>query len=598
MKFLGVVVTTALLLITGCDRSSGSKSSDIVLHHQLRSKVQVLDPANIGDTMSHAVGAEIFECLYGYHYLKRPYEIIPVLAADMPEVSEDGLSYTIKIKRGVYFHGDRCFPGGRGREVKASDFVFSWKRIADLKSRSKMWWVFDNRIVGLDEFREYTKSCASASEVDYGRVVEGLRAVDDYTLFIKLKRPWPQIGHIMAFLPTAVVAKEAVDYYGKDIINHPVGTGPFQLKVWRRGSYIEMVRNPNYRDDSYPTEGEAGDVEKGLLRDAGKRIPFVDRIIWRVVTEDQPRWLMFLQGDTDITSIPKDNFGQAIATGRELTEEMRERDIRLAAFQEPDTFYVGMNMEDAVLGENKFLRLAIICAFDREKWIDLFFNGRGVVAHGFIPPNMPGYDPNIAKVSRTEYNPEKGRQLLKQAEEFAGGKIPTLKLTMSGTDTTYRQMGQFLEQAMEDIGLDIEVELLDWPTYLEKLRTKSLQVYSAGWIADYPDVENFLQIFYSKSAPWPNSSNYHNEEFDRIYAQARLMEDSPERTELYRRAERIVVEDAPVAFLYHRIWYAMYHDWIENLKADAYKPESCGYGLSKYYRVNVEGRTAYQKKYK
>ncbi|MGD9109565.1 MAG: ABC transporter substrate-binding protein, partial [Phycisphaerales bacterium] len=306
-KHLFALLITIPLLLISCGGSSSddSESTGAVLQHQLRAKAQTMDLGNMGDYASHTVGAEIFECLYGYHYLKRPYEIIPVLAAAMPQISKDRLTYKIKIKEGIYFHDDKCFEGGKGREVKVSDFVYSWKRLADIKSRGKMWWLFDNKIVGLDEFREYTKSCKSAEEVDYSREVEGLRATDDYTLVIKLKRPWPQIMYVLAYLPTAVMAHEAVEYYGKNVGNHPVGTGSFKLKVWNRGSYIEMVRNPRCRFDPYPSEGEPGDLEKGLLADAGKAMPFVDRIVWRVVVEDQPRWLMFLQGDIDITSIPK-----------------------------------------------------------------------------------------------------------------------------------------------------------------------------------------------------------------------------------------------------------------------------------------------------
>ena len=589
----------ALLVIAGCDRSpTGAGSGEIVLQHRLRAKVQVLDPADIGDVVSHAVAEEIFECLYQYHYLKRPYQLIGQLAADMPHESEDGLTYTIRIKKGVYFADDVCFEGGNGRELKASDFVFAWRRIADVKTRSKMWWILDNKIVGLDEFREYTKGCKRAEDVDYSRDMEGLQSPDDYTLVIKLKRPWPQILYMLAYLPTAPMAKEAVDYYGKDIVSHPVGTGAFKLKTWHRGSYIEMVRNPSFREELYPSEGDSGDLEKGLLGDAGKVTPFVDRIVWRIVVEDQPRWLMFLQGDIDITGIPKDNFGQAVAIGRGLTPDMKERNIQLATFREPDSFWVGFNMEDPVLGKNKPLRLAISCAIDRERWIELFFNGRGDVAYGLIPPIMPGYDPNIKEISRTEYNPEKARALLEQAQELHNGPLPAFKLSISGTDTTYRQMGQFLQTALEAVGLDIEIEYLDWPTYLEKLRTKSVQLFSSGWIADYPDVENFLQVFYGRNSPWPNSFNYSNDEFDRIYEQAAVMAESPERTELYRKAERIVVEDAPCAFMFHRIYYVMHHQWIGNFKPNAYKPDSFGFGLSKYYRVDVAERAAYQRKYK
>ncbi|TFG49871.1 MAG: hypothetical protein E4H40_02260, partial [Candidatus Brocadiia bacterium] len=597
MKFVRYLILLTLLLAAGCKRPSsetGGSSEEMVLHHRLQAKVQTLDPANIGDVSSHAVGSEIFECLYEYHYLKRPYELIPSLAETLPQVSQDNLEYRISIKKGVFFHDDKCFDGGMGRELKAGDFVFAWKRIADIKALSKMWWIFDNRIVGLDEFREYTKTCKRAKDVDYTRPVEGIAAVDDYTILIRLKKPWPQIIDMLAYPATAPMAKEAVDFYGDTTMNHPVGTGPFMLKAWDRGSYIEMVRNLKYRVAYYPSEGEPGDEQKGLLRDAGRQMPFVDRIIWHIVTEDQPRWLMFLQGDIDITGIPKDNFGQAISIGMGMTEEMEKRNIRLDTFEEPDTFYVGFNMEDPVLGKNKPLRLAISCAFDREKWIELFYNGRGKIAYGYILPIMKGYDPNIIKVSKTEYDPEKARELVKQAVKIHGGPLPELKLTMSGTDTTYRQMGQFLQSAMEQIGLKVQAEYMDWPTYLEKLRTKSTQIYQSGWMADIPDVENFMQIFYSKSAPWPNSSNYSNPEFDRIYEQISVMQDCDERTELYRQAERIVVEDAPAAFLYHRIFYVMYHEWVENFKANAYKPDSFGYGLSKYYRIDSGRRKAYQ----
>ena len=327
-------------------------------------------------------------------------------------------------------------------------------------------------------------------------------------------------------------------------------------------------------------------------------MPFVDRIIWRIVPEDQPRWLLFEKGDIDITSIPKDNFGQAIAPGRELTPEMQKRNVKLTTFEIAATDYINFNMEDPVLGKNKPLRLAISCAFDREKWIELFYNGRGDVAYGFIPPCMPGYDPNIKQFSKTEYNPEKARRLLAEAEKLNGGPLPEFKLTMPGTDTTFRQMGQFMKRSFEEIGLKIEAEYLDWPTYLQKLRTKSLQIYQSGWIADYPDAESFLQLFYSKRAPYPDWTCYSNPEYDSIFEQAALLPDCSQRTELYRKAQRIVVEDAPCAFIYHVVFYVMYHDWITNLKPNAYRPDGFGYGFSKYYRVDVAKRAEYQKKYR
>lgn len=588
------------LLIGGCRKSGSSqnKPKEIILFHQLRTKIQTLDPANIGDVPSDAVGSEIFECLYRYHYLKRPYQIVPELAVDMPTVSTDRLVYTIPIRKDIYFHDDKCFPDGKGRNVKAKDFIYSWKRLADIKTVSKMWWILDNKIVGLDEFRQYSKTCKSAKDVDYNRSVEGLQAPDDYTLVIKLKRPWPQIMLNLAYSATAVVAKEAVDYYGKEIGSHPVGTGPFMLETWHRGSYIEVVRHPHYRFDPYPSEGAQGDKEKGLLVDAGKPMPFVNKIIWRVVDEDLPRWLMFKQGDIDITSIPKDNFGQAMASLAEMTPDMKQRNIKFESFAEPDCFFIDFNMENEIVGKNKPLRLAVSYCLDRKKYIELFLNGRGQIAYGFIPPIMPSYDPDVKKYSHSFYDLQKAKAYLKQAEEIYGGPLPPLKLQIGGTDTTYRQMGQFLKSNMEAIGLDVELDILDWPTHLERLRTKNYQICMAGWMADWPDAENFLQIFYSKNSPWPNHTNYNNPAFDKIYEQVKVMDDSPERTALYRKAERIIIEDAPSAFMYHRTWYTMYHDWVSNLKPDAYKSETAGFGLSKYYRIDPEKRNAYKAKYK
>jgi ABC-type transport system substrate-binding protein len=390
------------------------------------------------------------------------------------------------------------------------------------------------------------------------------------------------------------MAEEAVRYYGEDIRNRAVGTGPFILKKWVKGSYIEAVRNPAYRPDFYPTEGMPEDRQEGLLADAGLPVPFADRIIWRIIEEDQPRWLMFMRGRLDINSIPKDNFGQAVAFGKNLTEEMTQKGIRLQTYIEPNVFYLSFNMADPVLGTNKPLRLAINYAIDREKFIDLLMNGRGIVAHGFISPAMEEYDPNICTVSRSVLDLEKARFYLRQAEQLHGGPIPRLRLAVGGTDTTYRQIAQFFQRNIQELGLQVQIEVFDWPTFLEKMRTNQLQLIGGtGWMADYPDTESFLQVFYGPNASWPNSSNYSNPEFDRLYEQTSVMPPSPERTRLYREAERIVIEDMPVAFVYHRIGYVLYHDWVGNFKANAYKAECMGGGFAKYYRIDAAKRSRY-----
>jgi len=589
--FLAIAAIAAVFTLAGCDgSSSGEEPNEMVLYSVMTSKIAGFDVSDIGDYPSARVVGQIFECLYQYHYLKRPYELIPQLAADMPEVSKDGLTYTIKIKKGVYFADDKCFPNGKGRELKAGDFIFAWKRIANIKYICKNWWIFDGKIVGLDEFREYTKSCKDQFSVDYSRAVEGLQTPDDYTIVIKLKKPWPQIVYLLAHQPTAPVAKEAVDYYGKDIISHPVGTGPYKLDIWHRGSYIKMSRNPNFRGEFYPSEGEPGDLEQGLLADAGKKMPFADKVVWMLIEEEQPLWLQFLRGKIDASGIPKDNYGQAISASRNLTDEMKKLNIHLKTFREPATYWIGFNMEDSILGENKPLREAISYAIDRGKYIELFWNGRDEVAYGFIPPMMKDYNPEISKIGRG-YNPQKASELVKEAEKIYGGKLPRLKLAMGGADTLQRQFGQFLQRNFKDVGLDLEVEYMDWPTFLGKVHTKSTQMFSLGWIADYPDVESFLQLFYTKNiSPGTNNFNYSNPQFDKLYEQVAVMPDCPERTELYRKMELMILEDCPAAFINHPVGYVLHHDWLYNYKLHAFQ-----YGLAKYYRTDMAKRAEYKK---
>jgi oligopeptide transport system substrate-binding protein len=592
-KLIALLAAGGILVAAyGCRKKAESAGAEeMVLHHLMPTQVRGLDPGDIRDVYSATIATQICETLYEYHFLKRPYVIVPLLAAALPQVSEDKLTYTITIKKGVLFQDDACFPGGKGRELKAVDFVYSIKRMANIKYLSQNWSLFDDKIIGLDEFREYTKSCPSEESVDYNREAKGLRATDDYTLVIKLKRPWPQmVETALADHCTAPMAKEAVDYYKKDIVGHPVGTGPYRLKEWQRGSFIELVKNPTYRPEYYPTEGEPGDVEAGYLADAGKRIPFADRAIWKIILEDQPGWFLFLQGELDSSGIPKDNFNEAMTVSRTLTPEMQKRNIELKTFIDPSTFFVGFNMLDPVLGKNKPLRKAISRAIDRQKFIDLFSNGRDMIAHGVVSPLMDSYDPSISEKGFAKYDLDEARALVKEAQAIQGGDIPVLKLAVPGTDTVQRQMGQFIKRQFEDVGLQVEVQCMDWPTYQEKMNSASLQMLFSGNHASIPDAQDFLQMFYSKYwAPGANNFNYKNEEFDKLYEKAVVMDDGPERRALYRQMEIVALEDYPAAFLNHRVAYVLNHDWYKN-----FKPHAFSYGLTKYRRVDLEKRNAYK----
>lgn len=596
---LGFCFTLTLfgLFCPGCkEQPSDLNSNAVVLQHRLRARVQTLDPAEVRDTIGTSVASDIFETLYDYHYLKRPYELIPILAAAMPTVSEDGKTYTIPIRRDAYYHDDVCFPEGRGRLLTAHDFVYAWKRIADVKNASVSWWIFDRRIVGLDEFREYSKSCEKG-KVDYNRPVEGLQATDDFTLQVKLNRPWPQFIYWLAYIATAPMAQEAVEFYKQEIGFHPVGTGPFRVDRWESGAYVQASRHVRYHSDLYPQAGEPADAQAGFLADAGKQMPFAEKIVWRIVPEDQPRWSLFMKGFIDLTAAAKDNFAQ-VFVGPQLAQKMVERRIQLTEFDEPSTFWIAFNMKLPRLADNKPLRQAISCCIDRQEFIDIFWDGRARQAFGYIPPIMPGYDPNIVSISNSKYDLPAAKEHLKEAQSIAGGKIQRLRLMLGGVDSSYRQMGQFFARSLASIGLHTEIELYDWPTFLEKMRKGDYELLLAGWTADYPDVESFMQVFYGKNAPYPNEFSYINPRFDAIFERISTMPDSPERTALYRQAQRIVNDDLPCTFIYHRKSFILSHDWLGNVKPNSYKNEMAGWGMSKYYRLDPQKREQYKQEFR
>lgn len=592
-----LAVALAATFLIGCGdggtggggKAGGGDGGEKTRYGALAGKVRGLDPMDIGDTYSGAIGANFYETLYDYHYLKRPYEVVPQLADGMPQYSDDQLTVTIKIKPGVYFHDNECFPNGKGRELKAADFVYSWKRLADLKNRSKNWWLIDGRIVGLNEFREYTKGVANKADVDYDREVEGLTAVDDYTLQIKLAEPVPDLLFRLAHTPLSVVAREAVDHYGDRIQNHAVGTGAYVLEKWERGSRIVMARNPNFREELYPSEGAPGDKEKGLLDDAGKPLPLCDKAIIYIIEEDQPYWLQFMSGKLDLAGIPKDAFNKAINENRDLTPEMKKKNISLIKFEDPGTFWLGFNMEDKVLGKNLPLRQAMNLALDREEYVEDFTNRRGIPARSILPPMMKEYNPDLNSPFTT-YNEAMAKQKVAEAkalhQQMYNEPLPPITIDLGGTDTTYRQMGQYYQRAFEKVGLTVEIEYMDWPSVQEKIKTKSSQVFQMGWLADWPDAENFMLLFYGPNeSPGANNMNYKNAEVDKLYEQIKTMEPSDERTEILRRIEQMVIDDLPCIPQFHRVAYVLQHPWHLN-----YKPHVFGYGLTKYYNIDLAAR--------
>jgi len=561
-------------------------------------RIRGFDPVMAGDVASALAISRIYEGLLQYSYLARPYQVEPCLCAKMPDVSDDGLTYTFSVRKGIYFQDDPCFAatGGKGRELTAEDFVYAIKRVADIKTGSTGYWAFNERIAGLDEFR--TKSSGEQA-TDYKMAVEGLTAPDSYTLCIRLKQPYPQLLWILTMHYTFAVPHEAVEYYGRDFVNHPVGTGPYCLKSWVRNYRIEYARNPKWnqtgRAESYPVKGSGQDAELGMLADADKPIPFIDRIVQYVVGDSTTLWFMFLKGQMESSGISRDNWDAVITSDKSLKNELATMGIKMFSTPVMETYYIGFNMDDATVGGNLLLRQALACAFNSEQYVR-FYNNRVIRACGPIPPGIAGFE---KQDSPYPFNLDIAKDLLSKAG-YPEGKDPKtgrrLKLNLdigNPNDPEVRASVELFSSFMDKIGVQIVPVYNNWPTFLSRLERRQAQLFRLGWVADYPDAENFLQLFYGPNcSPGPNHCNYSNKSFDALYEKARIMADCPERTALYRQMAGIVTRDCPWIFEQHPLSYGLHHHWLKN-----YKPHDFPYGMNKYHAVDHEAREQWQKEH-
>ena len=575
------------LILLACSPSHDNLGN--VYRGALTSNLKTFDPAQSSDSYSNQCQFQIYECLYEYKYLARPYDVQPCLASSAPQIDSGDTVYTIRMKTHVEFQDDPAFPGGKGRRVTARDFIYSIKRMVDVRTQTFGWWIFDGKVKGLNEFRTASEKLPpfpdSIYPALYDTEIEGLRALDDSTVRIELTRPYPYFKYILAMPYTAIVAREAVEEYGEEFLNHPVGTGPFVLKEWRRGLRLTFLRNPKYHHGFFPTEFGPGDSALGLTADAGKPLPFLDRIDISIFEESQPMWLNFLRGNIDRSGIPKDNYRQAVSPDKKLRADFEQKGIRLRRMPELDITYVCFNMDDPLLGKNRKLRQAMHMAYDVETVIERFTNGRGIRAHSPVPPGLFGYDSSFHSPFG-KYDLASAKKLLAEAGFPDGKGLPELTyLTVSGTDT--RQLGEHFAQDMAALGVKINVEACTWPEFLERMRKKKFQIVRAAWAADYPDPENFLQLLYGPNKPpGENNASYANPEYDILYRQMAAMQDSPERLAIIGKMKTMLAEDCPWIFVSHRIAEGLTYDWVGNVKQHSVIDAPL-----KYYRLDAALRS-------
>ena len=563
------------LLCGGCGRPEAPEADGVPTLRQTTARIRGFDPAHAGDQASIQAAGKIYEGLLQYAYWDRPYRVEPLLAAALPEVSADGRVWRFTLRPGIFFADDPCFAatGGQGREVVAEDVAYSIRRIADLKVGSGGYWVFRGKIAGLDEFREASRD---AAPTDYGRAVEGLRATGRYELEIRLTQPYPQLPWVMAMPYAFVVPREAVEHYGAEFVNHPVGTGPYVLAEARQNYRYEYRANPKW--------AETGRVETmpaaAPTPDAGKRLPLIPRIVDSVVGDPSTAWLMFLSGRLDLVDVSRDQWDSIITADKELRPELAARGIELSKSPQLSVSYTAFNMDDPVVGANKKLRQALVCAFDSDAWME-FQNGRMMKPTGPVPPGVAGH----ADVAPPYvFDLERAKRLLAEAG-YPGGQDPAtgrrLQLTLelgAADNPETRQAAELMASFMERIGVVLEPSYNNWPAFLKKIEQRQAQLFSLTWLGDYPDAQNFLQLFASENAsPGPNRANYHSAEFDRLYRAMIALPESPEREALCRAATAVVLEDCPWILTAHPMAFSVRHGRLRN-----HRRHDFAWGLEKY----------------
>ncbi|MCC6503241.1 MAG: ABC transporter substrate-binding protein [Deltaproteobacteria bacterium] len=691
---LWLAALASLFIISGCtpnDPYRASEKGANIFYTTFLEPPKHLDPARAYSSDEYDFIGQIYEPLLQYHYLKRPYTLVPLTAEEVPNpvyYGHDGkvlpmdaaaesvamAVYEIKVRKGIKYQehpafargadgeplyrslrkgdldgmdGIADFPMKGSKELVADDFIYQIMRLADPRVESPVLSIIEKYVAGLQEFsgalrddlssiREERKRAAGASYnqavdeqenpiiLDYSKhPLPGVEKVDDHTFRIILKTKYPQFAYWLAMPFFAPVPKEAAEFYGQGPLagknitldRFPIGTGPYMMETNNPNMEVVLTRNANFHYEEYPAEGESSDSPNGLLKKAGSKLPFIDRIVFKLEKEAIPRWNKFLQGYYDTSGITSDSFDQAVSissAGRpELTEAMEERDIRLLTSVRPSTFYSGFNMLEATVGgyspEQQKLRQAISIALDYEEFIEIFSNGRGVGAHSPLPPGIFGYregregiNPFVYDWDETRGKPvrksiEYAKALMSEAG-YPGGRDKTgrpLVITFdnpwTGADST--QMINWYIKKFSLLGIQLENRTTDYNRFQEKMFSGNFQFFSWGWNADYPDPENFFFLLAGSNAKVPhkgeNAANYANAEFDRLFKIMENMENGEARGKVIDEMVAIARQDAPWTWGYHPVAFTLAHAWTGNLK-----PNSMANNTMKYLILDAAERQA------
>ena len=645
-----------------------------ILYASFESRPKHLDPVRSYSANEYSIIANIYEPPFQYHYLKRPYALVPLTATEVPKpvyVDKSGEPlpsdapiqtiaysiYEIRIQPGILYQPHPALAkdeGGRyrylnlarddlagihtlsdfvhtgTRELLAEDYVYQIKRMAHPRYNSPIFGLMTEYIDGLAGYANTLREAydkVSREESFRGWLdlrqydFQGLEVIDRYRYRITIKGKYPQFKFWLAMPFFSPMPWEAERFHAqpgmrdKNLTLHwyPIGTGPYMLTVNNPNLRMVMERNPNFHGESYPNEGMPEDLKNGLLTDADKPLPFIEKVVTSLEKESIPRWNKFLQGYYDVSGIGSDTFDQAVQIGSggefTLTEEMKRKGIQLSTSVATSTGYFGFNMLDSVVGHpagerGKYLRQAISIAVDYEEYISIFLNGRGISAQGPLPPGIFGYREGEGGINQIVYDWKHNgpvrrslndaKALLAKAGYPDGRDHQTgepLKLyfdvTASGPDDKARL--SWWRKQFAKLNIELIVRPTDYNRFQDKMHKGTAQMYQWGWNADYPDPENFLFLLYGPNGKvqykGENASNYQNEEFDRLYDEMKNMDNTPRRQAIVDRMLTILREDSPWLWGIHPKSFALYHDWYFNSK-----PNLMANNTLKYKRIDPSVR--------
>lgn len=549
-----------------------------VVRTSFRAQETGFDPQRIDDRYSVGFCENIFETLLTYDYLARPVKLVPLVAEKVPEPQEDGTLYEFKIKPGIYFHDDPAF-NGKKRELVAQDMEYAIKRFRDARNRSPYEWLFEHKIVGLDE---YAKKNNDAGRFNYDEKVPGLQVVDKYTLRVKLIEPDFNFLYVMAMPNVVPVAREVIERYGEDTMAHPIGTGPFKLKSWERRSKIVLERNKDYRgfklDERYADPKDEWD-QRAIADLRGKTLPIVDRVEVDIIEQEQPRFLAFMSLDHDFMDELPFGFLPQIMPNNKLAPKFEKEGLRVFPETQPELTYDVFNIDDPVVGgytpDKIALRRAIIHGFDRDAELGVIRKGQGVFAEAASAPGIVGYDPTF-RLRENEFDPARARALLdlfgyvdKDGDgwrDLPDGKPFTIEYKWYATGEENRQTAALWVKSMAAIGIKMEAKAEQFSDLLRDRKVGKFQFSMNAWIADYPDAQNFLQLMYGPNTGQSNDSRMKLKAFDDLYNAAAKLPDGPERNRLYREMNRVAAAYAPWRFGMHRVWTHLIRPWVKGYK--------------------------------